>query len=61
MLAWLAVTLLLAVIFLLVWFAPVIVPVLFLALVTIVAVATGKAEGFGRGLWHFIKEILFGW
>lgn len=60
-LAWLAVILFLATIVLLFWFAPVIAAVIFVACVTFVAVAVGKAEGFWRGLKYFIKEILFGW
>jgi hypothetical protein len=61
MLAWLVVTLFLATTVLLVWFVPVIAAVIFVALVTVVAVAVGKADGFWSGLRYFIKEILFGW
>ena len=51
----------LAVVVLLIWFVPVIAAVIFVALVTFVAVAVGKAEGFWSGLKYFVKEILFGW
>jgi hypothetical protein len=61
MLAWIAVTLLLGGIVLLVWFVPVIAAAIFVALVIFVAVGKGKAEGFRSGLKYFIKEILFGW
>jgi len=59
--AWLAVILVLGAIALLVWFVPIIAAVLFVACVTIVAVATGRADGFWSGMKFFIKEMLFGW
>jgi len=46
---------------LLVWFLPVVAAVLFVAGVTFVAVAVGRAQGFWSGLKLFIKEMLFGW
>jgi hypothetical protein len=60
-LVWLVVLLVLGVAVLLVWFVPVIAAVLFVACVTFVAVAVGKARGFWSGVKLFIKEMLFGW
>ena len=59
--AWVATILVVIGLALLVFFLPVVAAVLFVACVTFVAVAVGRAEGFWRGLKLFIKEMLFGW
>ncbi|MEI7935235.1 MAG: hypothetical protein WCK27_00980 [Verrucomicrobiota bacterium] len=59
--AWLVVLSVLSAAVLLVWFLPVVAAVLFVAGVTFVAVAVGRAQGFWSGLKLFIKEMLFGW
>ena len=45
----------------LVFYLPLVAAILFVALVTVVAIARGKADGFWSGLRLFLKEILFGW
>jgi hypothetical protein len=45
----------------LVFYLPLVAAILFVALVTVVAIARGKAEGFWSGVTLFLKEILFGW
>ena len=61
MVAWLAVSLFLGALVLLIWFVPAIAAVMFVALVTFTAVAIWKTDGFWSGLKHFVSEILFGW
>jgi len=58
---WILAFFLLSAIALLVWFLPVVAGVLFVALVTFLAVAEGRARGIWSGVKIFIKEILFGW
>ena len=60
-LAWLVTIFVLSVLVLLVWFLPVVAALLFVACVTLVAVAAGKAQGVWSGVKLFIKEMLFGW
>ena len=45
----------------LVFYAPLIAAIIFVALVTVVAIAKGKTDGFWSGVRLFIREILFGW
>ena len=59
--AWFIVISVLSALVLLVWFLPVVAAVLFVACVTFVAVAVGRAHGFWSGVKLFIKEMLFGW
>ena len=59
--AWLVTIFVLIVLVLLVWFLPVVAAVLFVACVTVVAVAVGKTKGLWSGVKLFIKEMLFGW
>jgi len=59
--AWLLVIAVLGAATLLVWFLPAVAALIFLALLTFVAVVTARTEGFWRGLKLFIKEVLFGW
>jgi len=58
---WFLVIMILGAIGLLVRFLPIVAAVLFVACVTFMAVAVGRARGFWSGVKVFIKEMLFGW
>jgi len=59
--AWVLVITIVAVVGSLVWFAPVVAALAFVALTAFLAFTVGKAQGFWSGVRWFIKEILFGW
>ena len=42
-------------------YAPLIAAVIFVVLVTVIAIAKGKTDGFWSGVRLFVREILFGW
>ena len=45
----------------LVFYAPLVAAIIFIALLTILAITKGKTEGFWGGVRFFVREILFGW
>jgi hypothetical protein len=46
---------------LLVYFAPLVAALIFLGCLTFVAVIVGETKGFWKGFWFFIKEVFLGW
>ena len=50
-----------AIIALLVVYAPLVAAILFVTCLTFLAVAVGVSQGFRKGLLYFLKEIFFGW
>ena len=46
---------------LLVFYAPIVAAILFVALLVVLAIAKAKTAGFWSGVRLFLKEILLGW